>query len=361
VAVVGAGPAGAAAAIALAATLDVVLLDRLEAPVDRIGETLPGAARRLLETLGAWPRFAGSGHSPCLARRSVWGGPEPFELDGFRDPAGPGWRLDRRRFEADLRDEAAARGARVRAPAQVDKVGREGGLWRLALAGGETLTARAIVDAGGRASRLLRSEGQRRSAQDRLICAWAHLPLEREPAEITYTESAPDGWWYSAPLPGGRRLLAFHTDSDLASAEALTPQALVGRARQSATLSAEIADSGPPQPGPARICAAHGSRLAAPAGEGWLAVGDSALAFDPLSSQGLFNALYTGLTGGRAVAARLSGDETAVPAYAARLDEIWKAYEHHRRFYYGEERRWAEAPFWARRLTSVMPGSTRHP
>jgi len=33
-------------------------------------------------------------------------------------------------------------------------------------------------------------------------------------------------------------------------------------------------------------------------GEGWLAAGDAALSLDPLSSQGLFKALYTGLAGG---------------------------------------------------------------
>lgn len=326
-----------------------MLLDRRAEPEDRIGETLPGAARRLLETLGVWERFAAAGHSHCHARRSVWGAPDPVELDGLRDPLGPGWRLDRKRFEADLRAAAVTGGARLEAPVQVDRVIREGAGWRLALSGGKTLMARAIVDSGGRASRLLRAEGRRRAAQDRLICAWADLPLEREPAEITYTESAPDGWWYTAPLPGGTRLLAFHTDSDLAGAEALTPEALAGRARASPTLSAEIADSGMAGPGPARICAAHGARLASPAGAGWLAVGDSALAFDPLSSQGLFNALYTGMTGGRATAAALAGDEDAVLAYASRLDEIWIAYEHHRRLYYGQERRWPEAPFWARR------------
>jgi len=325
-----------------------VLVDRRAGPEDRIGETLPGAARRLLETLGAWDGFAAAGHSPCHARRSVWGGPEPVELDGLRDPAGPGWRLDRRRFEADLRAEAAARGARP-ASRQVESAVRAGGGWRLAMAGGEALTARAIVDAGGRASRLLRAEGGRRQARDKLICAWTHLPLEREAAEITYTESEPGGWWYSAPLPGGRRLLAFHTDSDLSDAGALTPQALVERARKSPTLSAEIADSGTPPTGPARICAAHGTRLGVPVGEGWLAVGDSALAFDPLSSQGLFNALYTGLMGGRALVAQLAGDDAAAPAYESRLDEIWRAYEHHRRLFYSEERRWPDAPFWARR------------
>ena len=35
-------------------------------------------------------------------------------------------------------------------------------------------------------------------------------------------KSAPDGWWYTAPVPSGSecpaRVLAFHTDADLASA-----------------------------------------------------------------------------------------------------------------------------------------------
>ena len=327
-----------------------MLLDGRAEPGDRIGETLPGAARRLLETLGAWESFAAAGHRPCHARRSVWGAPDSVELDGFRDPAGPGWRLDRRRFEADLRAEASARGAKLIAPARVERVERDGSGWRLSLAGGAAITARALVDAGGRASRLLREEGGRRSAEDKLVCAWTHLPLEREPAEITYTESCADGWWYSAPLPGGRRLLAFHTDSDLASAGRLTAQALFERARSLPALGAEIADSAPPLPGPARICAAHGARPDRPVGEGWLAAGDAALAFDPLSSQGLFNALYTGLTGGRAMASQLAGNVGAVPDYGSRLDEIWSAYALHRRVYYGQERRWPDAPFWARRL-----------
>jgi flavin-dependent dehydrogenase len=329
----------------------VALLDRRGEPGDRIGETLPGAAKRLLLTLGLWNRFEAEGHSPCHARRSLWGSAEPIELDGFRDPDGPGWRLDRRRFEAGLRAEALARGARLIAPAAVGAAERHGDGWRLALGDGRTVSARFLIDAGGRGSRLLRAEGGRRLPEDKLVCAWTHLPLTLEPAEITYVESEPGGWWYSAPLPGGRRLLAFHTDSDLASAESLTPAALVERARRLPALAAQMVDSGPPPDGPARICAAHGARLGVPAGPDWLAAGDSALAFDPLSSQGLFNAFYTGLASARAAAAILAGEASATSAYTARIGQIWAAYRHHRALYYAQERRWPDAPFWARRLS----------
>lgn len=53
----------------------------------------------------------------------------------------------------------------------------------------------------------------------------------------------------------------------------------------------------------------HGYTAANPAvlsppvyrGDTWLATGDAALCFDPISSQGLFNSIYTGLTAAEAV------------------------------------------------------------
>lgn len=127
---------------------------------------------------------------------------------------------------------------------------------------------------------------------------------------------------------------------------------LVRRALELPALAAEIGDCDPAA-GPARICAAHSARLVPPAGEGWFAAGDSATAFDPLSSQGLFNALYTGMAAGEAALRTLGGDPKPAARYAERLAEIWAAYERHKALFYGEERRWPESPFWARRLPSA--------
>lgn len=354
VAVVGAGPAGAAAALALAGQARVVLVDRRAEPEDRIGETLPGAARRLLAGLGLDPEAVlADGHAPVWARRSVWGAPRPAELDSMADPDGPGWRLDRRRFEARLRAEAVARGVRLVAPADA-RVARAGDGWTVA-AGDLRVAAPLVIDAGGRGGRLLREQAGRPAAQDRLVCVWTHLPLVRRAQSVTSLESEPDGWWYTAPLPGGRRLLAFHTDADLLRATG-GGERLVERALSLPFLSAELADADTARPGPVRTCAAHGARPAAAGGDGWLAAGDASMCFDPLSSQGLFHALYTGRAAGRAALAMLGGDAGAGAAYSAALDRVWDAYVAHRALYYGMERRWPDAPFWRRRLGTEGAG-----
>ena len=74
VAVVGGGPAGAALAAALAPAHRVVLVDRPSHRRARagLGETLPGAAARLLRELGVWDAFVAQGHPAGGAARSCW-------------------------------------------------------------------------------------------------------------------------------------------------------------------------------------------------------------------------------------------------------------------------------------------------
>ena len=64
-----------------------------------------------------------------------------------------------------------------------------------------------------------------------------------------------------------------------------------------------------------RVVAANSSRLDCVSGRGWLAVGDAAMAFDPLSSQGLVQALASGIRAGEALNGRLAGEVAAMDEY----------------------------------------------
>jgi flavin-dependent dehydrogenase len=59
--IIGAGTAGATAALNLARCCRVLVLDRQRRPGWRIGESLPGAVRRLLSDMGLWEEFIADG------------------------------------------------------------------------------------------------------------------------------------------------------------------------------------------------------------------------------------------------------------------------------------------------------------
>jgi hypothetical protein len=197
--------------------------------------------------------------------------------------------------------------------------------------------------------------GARRIVTDRLVCAWlVGRDDGRGPRGVTETETEPDGWWYTAPLPHGRRILAFHTDADLlASGTGRQARNLLRQALQLPGLAASLRHACFDPDAPLSICAAHGCRLEPPTGSAWFAAGDAALAFDPLSSQGLLNALYTGLAVAENAERWLSGESGVSAGYATELAQIWNAYARNLAGWYSEERRWSDAEFWRRRTESV--------
>jgi len=353
--VVGAGPAGAALAINLAPSKRVTLIEGQTRLRPHIGESLPPATGRLLAAMGLLESFLAQGHAPCYGNRMVWGAREPAETDFLRDPDGHGWHLNRTKFDAWMRAAAVARGAELITPARVVEVWREGVGWRALLTtarGGLEVSARLIVDASGRAAVVARRMGARRRLRDHLVCRWlsgsarSHGPG----AGFTYLEAVEDGWWYSAPSPDDRRVLAFHTDSDLQVAKARRGEEMLRARAQAVSELASVLNNCAFSPGPeCGLTAAHSARLDPCVGPGWMAAGDAALSFDPLSSQGLFNALYTGLAAAEAAYNWLSGDGDAFANYAEVLVRIWNDYTRQLDFWYRNETRWPDAPFWSRR------------
>ncbi len=353
VAVVGAGPAGAALASVLAPRYRVVLLDRLAEPLARIGESLIPAARRLLRDMGLLTAFEAQGYPAYLGNRSFWGGAEQ-RTDFIRDPDGPGWHLDRAGFERFMRAAAVARGAKMMAPVRLLSVARSGSGWRLTLKAEERgfgLRARLVVDAGGRTAPLAKMLGAVRQNTDRTVAHWLHgtdAPAAPPDAGFSTVESTREGWWYTAPL-NGQRVVAFHADPDGETTKNLSTAALVTQARALPGIGPLLQSSAFVSDKDVTTTAANSARLRPYFGTDWLAIGDAALSFDPLASRGLFHALYSGYSGAAACDAVLQGQASGFESYADDLDRIVQAYNRHLAVFYSAERRWPDAPFWRRR------------
>lgn len=351
--IVGAGPAGATAALNLAGRHRVLLVDRLAAPLARIGESLPPAAARLLQDMGLLDAFLRQGHAPYHGNRAWWNGAWT-EHHFLSDPDGHGWHLARGTFDLWLRDEARWRGAALLASATVAGITPENGGWKVRLQtqhGPCDAAARIVIDATGRSARLARKVGARRQRGDRLVSVWQY-GHDRTPSArgFAHIEACEYGWWYSAPLPGQRRVLALHTDADLLASSALRDAGwLEAAARRQPATGELLEQQGYAADTLAMATPAHTASLDAGAGPGWFAVGDAALSFDPLSSQGIFNALYTGLAAAEAADRTLQGELQACQDYNGELAAIGAAYERHLAYCYGQETRWPTAPFWSRR------------
>src|SRR5688572_21847771 len=109
VVVVGGGPGGCAAALALrghAPGLRVALAEATEYAGPRIGETLPPPAAGLLRHLGVWNAFAAQGHRPAYGTAAAWGSAQPHDNDFLFQVDGVGWHLDRAAFDSMLAAQA---------------------------------------------------------------------------------------------------------------------------------------------------------------------------------------------------------------------------------------------------------------
>ncbi|MEU0937720.1 FAD-dependent monooxygenase [Embleya sp. NPDC005971] len=362
VVVAGGGPAGAAAAITLARAGRSVLLADAGGGPPAIGEALPGAARVLLADLGVGEHVPGAGHLPCYATLSVWGSPQPVTVSAIDDPNGPGRHLDRPLFDRRLRDGARAAGAEV---AERTPVGaptrRPDGTWSVPLGWPdrrEVVCCDWVVDATGRRAAVATgSGGARRHTHDALVALHLTLvdPTACDTDASTVVESGPDGWWYTALVPGNRRLVAYFTDADLPTARAGDSAGFRARLAETTEIGRRLAGWPLPSPVLPRRAPAHGAHLDRVCGPGWIAAGDAATAFDPVSSQGILTALYTGLTAGQTVDAHLAGHRDAPDTYQARLADLRHAYHRNHHHAYTAEQRWPHTPFWHRRHHPTPP------
>lgn len=160
VVVVGAGPAGSAAATYLARSgRDVVVVDRAHFPRDKCcGDGLTTLALRELENLGLRPEAVASW---TTVQDVSLHGPTGRRVD-LRLPEGSGTyaAVTRRRdLDAALVDLAAATGARVRQGATVVAANQTAGGIVVSFADGEPLFARHVVAADGMWSPLRRMLG----------------------------------------------------------------------------------------------------------------------------------------------------------------------------------------------------------
>ena len=364
VVIVGGGPAGAAVALALARSgVSPIVLESQSSPRLKVGECLPPNINPLLDHFGLTERLRERGNLTSPGNQFVWGSDSLEERNFIFGTAGDGWRLDRQAFEEELMCAAVEEGARWRSGRRLVTCSREKrGRLELLVTGPrgiETYQADFVVDATGRNAQLARSLGARRVVYDRLIGIASYFPgltgkeTPSEEDSFTLVEAVDSGWWYSSRLPDGKLNAVYMSDGDLLDHKgSIAPRqadgwlALLNQAKYTCRRTCRY---GGGLPTPPRIVAAHTVRLTTVAGNGWLAVGDSAAGFDPLASHGISMAMGSGFHAASAIVDYLNGRHDALRAYERLIDRAFAHYLLMRHDAYSREQRWSHEPFWHRR------------
>jgi flavin-dependent dehydrogenase len=347
VVIAGGGPAGMATALELAGSLSVAVVEPRSRRRIHAGETLPPGCRPLLARLGLLQSFANGGHARCEGTMSAWGTDEVRFTDYLIHPERHGWRLDRDAFDAMLAAEGVRRGVTM-IDATISNVTRCHDGWHVT-AGEREIAARMIVDATGRHAAVARRLGARRVAFDQLVgVVGMFVPASAIERSFPLIEARRDGWIYSVVVPNGQLAAVAMTDSDIAHANGLHDAASWQNWIAAAPHTQRRLDGARLLSGPA-VASAGSHRLDPAAGDDWLAVGDAASAFDPLSSQGIIKALNSGIAAAAAITRHFAGDRAALQAYAKSIEDDFASYLALRTRYYRMERRWLPEPFWQRR------------
>jgi flavin-dependent dehydrogenase len=356
--VLGAGPSGSVASAELARRgLRTVLAGRVDA-LPNVGECLPPGVRPLLEKAGVWREFLSAGHIHSVGIRSAWGSRESVDRDFVFSPYRSGWHIARSRFDTMLRDAAVRNGAESIECLAFKAAERGPHHWRVTLStasGNRTLVARLVIDATGRTSAFARHVGAKRRSLDHLAGVAGYFELQKTSPStdaLLLVEAAEGGWWYTAALPGDKLIAVLMTDADCIRREGLKrTEKWLAALHKTAHQRQRIESLGGTLQCELRILSADSSFLDRIVGESWIATGDAAAAFDPLSSQGIFSALTSGLDAARTAAAWLCGDVQAPIDYARETRRTYARYLAHRSLYYGLEQRWPESSFWKSRHT----------
>jgi flavin-dependent dehydrogenase len=268
--VAGAGPAGTTVARLLARQgQSVLVVDPGSRPLKRL-ELLAPASLGTIAALGLSALLEDPAIArPCLGIRRQWDKAEAEYEDFLRHPHRTGYVVDRAEFDLRLRAAAAAAGVEF-CQARVSGVEAGGIRVQAGERGAAILTfSRAVIDATGRAAMIARRNGARVMLRDRMVAELI------EQAAIEPGENTPG--WLDVAKHGSSWSYRIHGPAG---------QVQTWRIRRSAMR---------PVANALLRVDASASLLSAAAGEGWIAVGDAACAFDPIASQGLFNALSSAL------------------------------------------------------------------
>jgi flavin-dependent dehydrogenase len=296
VAIIGAGPAGSAAARQLASWGHSVVLIGRGVARRALAESLPPSCTKLFDRLGIREIIDGAGFVRASGNTVQWAGQpkriERFDADAF------GYQVPRDRFDALLADAARSGGATVIDDAVVRGVERDGDEWRVAYDHASKpaeIRAPWVLDCSGRSGVVARRGWRQSEPGGRttaVVGVWdSDGPWRVDDDTHTLVESYDGGWAWSVPVSETRRYVTVMLDPTVSDVPGRGQLAAAYRAELARTTMLQALVDQATMVEPPWGCDASPYCATVAARDGILLVGDAASFVDPLSSFGVKKAL----------------------------------------------------------------------
>ncbi|MCX4029244.1 tryptophan 7-halogenase [Endozoicomonas sp. SM1973] len=359
VVIVGAGPAGATCGISYLhhGGDRVLVIDSSDLQQVRVGEHVSPS---LLDILGYLHMDTDALKQECFhpnyGKTSYWGSHLASLHDSLFTTVGTTFNVDRDAFDLALLKTLIDRGGNVLPRCSKLSVNQtENNGWHLiahhASQGKIHVMANYLIDATGRSAVISRQLGIERKKLDRLVAVGCFLETDQttQPMEQVL-ETCEQGWWYSAALTPQQTVLTWFSDADLVSQyQWQKPNnwcRLLGQAPQ---LCKRLKDATAKR---LWVRPANSQISINRQPEYFIAVGDAAAAFDPVSSMGLGFAVSSGCFAGKALmASQQNTNSLAFDTYRDDVQRNFIHYCHLKSEVYKREKRWPTSAFWSRRHT----------
>jgi flavin-dependent dehydrogenase len=278
-----------------------MLVERDNYEKRRPGEHLAGRIRGALDALRVSTDDARAISAASPGILSLWNGRAPLTKPYAASGQPDALCVTRQRFDEMLFHSAQGAGATVVRRVTQDQITRAaGGGWDITIEAPDrsirSIHARSVVDATGRNASFARRQGARRIHHGDLLAIVGWLETGEHPVRpgaMLTIESCQVGWWSLSVGADGTFVATLYTSSQMMRAAGATPEIWWGHALgKSRTIARALsrADATLVETQAYRV---FPSRLSKLFGDGWIAIGDAAVAFDPIAGQGVAMAIDT--------------------------------------------------------------------
>lgn len=313
-----------------------------------LGETLPPSAMQLLYDLKLFSVFEKCAYRKTYGYHSMWGSTRVTDINFFhQNPHKFGLKINKQQTLDTLQEQLKEHMIPYQKGFDIISEAHGNTIVLAKNEGIKMIQGKLLVDATGRNRAVLQKLNIKSQVHDELVALSCHIPKIKHPklTHEVYVESFKEGWGIVSAISETENICTIFTTKG----HTILPK-LKDVSQWKVTLQdtvylkdflAEVNQT------KFKGGNANSSIASQVSGANWLAVGDAAMSFDPLSSHGITNAIFTSVKAAYAIEKKLfEADMEAFSEYDEVMKLIFNQYLQSKNKLYQQETRWKNESFW---------------